>query len=261
MSSVVLKSAPMEPVSAALITYNEERNISAALKSLAWTDEIVVVDSGSTDATVEVCRTFTDKVFARNWTGYADQKNYAVEKAGHNWIFSLDADERLSADLQNEIKTMLRHGLEFSGYKIPRIAYFMGRWIRHGDWYPDYQLRFFDRRKGKWQGGWVHESVKLEGQPGYLKGEIQHYLYHTLSEYLRRLDTYSSLAASNYREQGESATVWKLLSHPTATFIKAYLLKRGFLDGTPGLMAAVMGAISVYFKYAKLYETQITAKR
>ena len=256
----MLKSEPMEPVSATLITYNEERNISAALKSLAWADEIVVVDSGSTDATVEVCRNFTDKIFERNWTGYADQKNYAVEKASHNWIFSLDADERLSTDLENEIQAILRGGLEFDGYKIPRIAYFMGRWIRHGDWYPDYQLRFFNRQKGKWEGGWVHESVKLEGRSGYLKGEIQHYLYDTLSEYLSRLDTYSSLAVGNYRERGESASAWKLLSHPGATFIKAYLVKGGFLDGTPGLMAAVMGAISVYFKYAKLYETQIVLK-
>jgi glycosyltransferase involved in cell wall biosynthesis len=256
----MLKSAAMEPISATLITYNEERNIATALQSLAWTDEIVVVDSGSTDATVEICRTFTDRIFARNWTGYADQKNYAVEKASHNWIFSLDADEKLSPELQNEIKTLRRDGLKFSGYRIPRVAYFMGRWIRHGDWYPDYQLRLFNRQKGKWQGGRVHESVKLEEPPGYLKGEIQHYLYSTLSDYLRRLDTYSSLAASDYRERGENSSAWKLLTHPLATFIKAYIIKGGFLDGTPGLMVAVMGAISVYFKYAKRYEMQLASK-
>ncbi|MBP1609251.1 MAG: waaE [Acidobacteria bacterium] len=250
----------MEPISATLITYNEERNIAAALQSLAWADEIVVVDSGSKDATVEICRTFTDRIYARNWTGYADQKNYAVEKASHNWIFSLDADERLSAELQNEIKTLLRGGLEFAGYKIPRISYFMGRWIRHGEWYPDYQLRLFKRQNGKWQGGRVHESVKLDGQPGYLKGEIQHYLYNTLSDYLHRLDAYSSLAALDYRERGEGASAWKLLSHPLATFVKGYLAKGGFLDGTPGLMVALMGAISVYFKYAKRYEMQIISK-
>jgi len=250
----------MEPVSATLITFNEERNILAALQSLAWADEIVIIDSGSTDATLEICRTVTDRIFAREWTGYADQKNYAVEKAGHNWIFSLDADERLSAELKNEIKALRGNGLEFAGYKMPRIAYFMRRWIRHGDWYPDYQLRFFDRRKAKWQGGRVHESVKLEGAPGFLKGEIQHYLYHTLSDYLRRLDTYSSLAASDYCERGESARAWKLLSHPLATFIKGYVVKGGFLDGTPGLMVALMGAISVYFKYAKRYEMQLNLK-
>jgi glycosyltransferase involved in cell wall biosynthesis len=253
----MLKSASMEPISAALITYNEERNISAALKSLAWADEIVVVDSGSTDSTVEICRTFTDKIFSRNWTGYADQKNYAVEKASHNWIFSLDADERLSSELQNELKRLRLDRFEFSGYKMPRIAYFMRRWIRHGDWYPDYQLRLFDRQKGKWQGGRVHESVKMKEPPGYLKGEIQHYLYYTLSDYLRRLDTYSSLAASDFRERGENSNALKLLTHPLATFLKGYVAKGGFLDGTPGLMVAAMGAISVYFKYAKRYEMQI----
>jgi glycosyltransferase involved in cell wall biosynthesis len=256
----MLISDPMESISATLITYNEERNISAALQSLAWADEIVVVDSGSTDATVEICRTFTDNIFVRNWTGYADQKNYAVEKAHHNWIFSLDADERLSPELQKEIKILRRDGLKFSGYKIPRVAYFMGRWIRHGDWYPDYQLRLFNRQKGKWQGGRVHESVRLEEPPGYLKCEIQHYLYNTLSGYLRRLDTYSSLAAADYRERGENANAWKLLSHPLATFLKAYLVKGGFLDGTPGLMVAAMGAVSVYFKHAKRYEMQVCAK-
>jgi glycosyltransferase involved in cell wall biosynthesis len=256
----MLKSASMEPISAVLITYNEERNVSAALQSLAWADEIVVVDSGSTDATVEICRGVTDRIFARNWTGYADQKNFAVEKASHNWILSLDADERLSPELQDEIKSLLSHGLEYAGYKMPRIAYFMGRWIRHGDWYPDYQLRLFDRQKGTWQGGRVHESVKLEGKPGFLKGKIQHYTYHTLSDYLRRLDTYSSLAAADYFQSGESVDAWKLLGHPMATFIKGYLAKGGFLDGAPGLMVAVMGAISVYFKYAKLYEMQKSAK-
>jgi glycosyltransferase involved in cell wall biosynthesis len=260
-STVMLESAPMEPVSATVITYNEERNIAGALQSVAWADEIVVVDSGSTDATVEICSKVTSKIFSRNWTGYADQKNFAVEKAGHNWILSLDADERLSVKLQEEIQTLLRRGLRYAGYKMPRMAYFMGRWIRHGEWYPDYQLRLFDRQKGKWQGGQVHESVKLKGMPGFLQGEIQHFTYRTLSDYLHRLETYSSLAAADYDQRGETAGAWKLLGHPLATFIKAYLMKGGYLDGAPGLMVAVMGAISVYFKYAKLYEIQRTVKR
>jgi glycosyltransferase involved in cell wall biosynthesis len=257
----MVESALMEPISATLIAYNEERNIAGALQSLTWADEIVVVDGGSTDATVEICRKVTSKVFSRNWTGYADQKNFAVEKASHNWILSLDADERLSAKLQEEIQTLLRGGLRYAGYKMPRMAYFMGRWIRHGDWYPDYQLRLFDRQKGRWQGGQVHESVKLVGKTGFLQGEIQHFTYHTLSDYLHRLDVYSSLAASDYNQRGEIADAWKFVGHPLATFIKAYLFKCGFLDGRQGLMVALMGAISVYFKYAKLYEIQRAAKR
>jgi hypothetical protein len=132
----------------------------------------------------------------------------------------------------------------------------MGRWIRHGDWYPDYQLRFYDRRCGQWRGGRVHESVKVRGKPGILTGEIHHYTYRTLSDYLRRLETYSTLAAADYQERGKRATPARLLADPLATFIKSYLIKRGFLDGVPGLMTAAMGAISVYFKYAKLYELQ-----
>jgi hypothetical protein len=132
----------------------------------------------------------------------------------------------------------------------------MGRWIRHGDWYPDHQLRLFDRRHGRWQGGRVHESVKIGGPPGLLKGEILHYTYKNLSDYLERLESYSSLAAADYLQRGKISSGLKMLENPLATFVKAYILKRGFLDGVPGFMVAVMGAISVFFKYAKLYELQ-----
>ena len=132
----------------------------------------------------------------------------------------------------------------------------MGRWIRHGDWYPDYQLRLFDRRRGRWQGGRVHESVKIDREPGRLKGEIHHFTYRSLADYLKRLETYSSLAAADYLQKGRISTPLKLLGNPMMTFVKAYLLKGGFLDGVPGLMVATMGVVSVFFKYAKLYELQ-----
>jgi len=247
----------MQPISATLITYNEERNIGEALQSLSWVDEIIVVDSGSTDSTLEICRQSTDRVFHRDWTGYVDQKNYAVEKARNDWIFSLDADERPSPELCSEIQDLARKGFGNTGYRIPRVAHFMGRWIRHGDWYPDYQLRLFDRRHGKWDGGRIHESVRINRPAELLKGEILHYTYRNLSEYLSRLETYSSLAARDYRQRGKTATPFSFLGHPTAVFIKAYLLKRGYLDGVPGLAVAIMGAVSVFFKYAKLYELQL----
>jgi glycosyltransferase involved in cell wall biosynthesis len=246
----------MEQISATLITNNEEANVEEALQSLAWADEIVVVDSGSTDATVEICRRYTDRIFKRAWTGFVDQKNHAVERASHDWIISLDADERVGPELAREIEQLRRAGFRHAGYRIPRIAFFMGRWIRHGDWYPDHQLRLFDRRRGRWQGGRVHESVQVEGRPGNLRGEIQHYTYRGFSDYLRRLETYSTLAAQDYRQRGKKASLPKLVGNPCLTFLKAYLLKRGFLDGAPGLMVAVMGAVSVFFKYAKLYELQ-----
>jgi glycosyltransferase involved in cell wall biosynthesis len=244
----------MQPISATLITYNEEHNIAGALESLAWADEIVVVDSGSRDATLEICRRFTDRIIHRGWTGYVDQKNFAVEQARHDWIFSLDADERSSPQLRSEIQELARKGFRNPGYKIPRAALFMGRWVRHGDWYPDYQLRLFDRRSGRWEGGRIHESVKTSGNPEFLRGEIYHFSYRSLSDYLRRLETYSGLAALDYQEKGKSASLFKLLGNPIAAFLRAYLLKCGFLDGSPGFVVAVLGAVSVFFKYAKLYE-------
>ena len=247
----------MERLSATLITRNEERNIAEALESVSWADEIVVVDSGSRDATVEICRRFTDKVLHRDWTGYVDQKNFALSQARNDWILSIDADERPSPGLCLEIQELARKGFRKPGYRIPRVAFFMGRWIRHGDWYPDYQLRLFDRRCGRWAGGRVHESVRTGQSPELLRGEIYHYTYRSLSDYLGRLETYSSLAALDYDEQGRTATPLRLLGNPLAAFLKAYLVRRGFLDGAPGLAVAVMGAVSVFFKYAKLYELKL----
>jgi glycosyltransferase involved in cell wall biosynthesis len=248
----------MELLSATVITYNEERNIAGTLESLSWADEIVVVDSGSRDATLEICRRFTDRILHRDWTGYVDQKNFALSQARNDWILSIDADERPSPELCLEIRELARKGFRKPGYRIPRVAFFMERWIRHGDWYPDYQLRLFDRRCGRWAGGRVHESVRTGQRPELLRGEIYHYTYHSLSDYLRRLETYSSLAAMDYDEQGKRATPLRLLGNPLGAFVKAYLLKLGFLDGTPGLAIAVMGAVSVFFKYAKLYELNVS---
>lgn len=246
----------MLPVSATVITLNEERNVRGALESLSWADEIVVVDSGSRDATLAICREFTDRIYHRDWTGYADQKNFAVEKARNDWIFALDADERVSLALQTEIRELARLNFPQPGYRIPRTAFFLGRWIRHGDWYPDYQLRLFDRRRGRWQERRVHESVRLDGEPGILKSEIHHYTYRSFSDYLQRLETYSSLSALDYRQRGKRAGPLSLIGNPIAAFVKSYLLKRGFLDGAAGLTVAALGAVSVFFKYAKLYELQ-----
>ncbi len=246
----------MDPLSATLITYNEEANIEEALQSVHWADEIVVVDSGSTDKTIDICRRYTDRVFERPWTGFVAQKSHAVSLATHDWIFSLDADERVGPELQREIEQLRTAGLRPPGYRIPRVAFFMGRWIRHGDWYPDYQLRLFDRRRGRWRGGQVHESVQVDGIPGVLRGDLRHYTYRSISDYLRRLETYSTLSAQDYLQKGRKASMLKVLANPLGAFVKGYLIKQGFLDGSPGLMVAVMGAISVFFKYAKLYELQ-----
>jgi glycosyltransferase involved in cell wall biosynthesis len=246
----------MQPISAVLITFNEERNIEEALQSLSWADEIVVVDSGSSDTTLKICRKYTNNILHRDWTGYADQKNFAVQNARNDWIFSLDADERVSPGLISEIQQLARNGLIKFGYRIPRVAFFLGRWIRHGEWYPDWQLRLFDRRHGKWEGGRVHESVKLDEKPGLLRGEIHHYTYRSLSDYLHRLEIYSTLAASDYQQKGKTVGPIGFFGNPIIAFIRSYLIKRGFLDGAPGLAVAIMAGVSVFFKYAKLYELQ-----
>ena len=251
----------MEPISATVITLNEEANIQGALESLQWADEIIVLDGGSRDATLEIARRYTARLLHRGWTGYVDQKNHAAEQARHDWILSLDADERLSPELIAEIQSLRQTGFACRGYRIPRVAFFLKRWIRHGDWYPDFQLRLYDRRYGRWQGGRVHESVKVQGEPGVLKGEIQHYTYRSLAEYLRRLEIYSALAACDYRDRGRRAGVLSLVGNPAAAFLKSYVLRRGFLDGAPGLMVALMGAVSVFFKYARLYELQLNSPK
>jgi len=245
-----------ERLSVTVITRDEERNVAEALERLGFADEIVVVDCGSADRTVEICRRYTDRVYHRDWTGFVDQKNFAVAQAAHDWILSLDADERPSPALVEEIERLREGGFDRRGYRIPRVAWFMGRWIRHGDWYPDFQLRLFDRRHGRWQGGRVHESVRLDAPPGVLRGEIEHYTYRSLSDYLRRLERYSTLAAEDYHARGRRASPARLTVNPPLTFLKNYLLRRGFLDGVPGLMVAAMAAASVFFKYAKLYELQ-----
>ena len=195
----------MEALTATVITRDEEANIGEALERLRFADELLVVDSGSTDRTLEICRRYTDRILHRDWTGFVDQKNFAVDSASHDWILSLDADERPSGRLEAEIRALRASGFSRPGYRIPRVAYFMGRWIRHGDWYPDYQLRLFDRRRGRWHGGRVHESVRIDGSPGYLNGEIEHFTYRTLSDYLKRLEAYSSLAAADYHARGRRA--------------------------------------------------------
>jgi glycosyltransferase involved in cell wall biosynthesis len=246
----------MQAISATLITLDEEQNIEQALQSVSWADEIVVVDGGSRDQTLNICRKYTRRILHRDWTGYVDQKNFAAANARNDWIFSLDADERPSDELSTEIRELAGRNSLQSGYRIPRMAFFMGRWIKHGDWYPDYQLRLFDRSQGRWEGGRVHESVRLKNEPEFLKGVIYHYTYRSLSEYLHRLETYSTLAALDYRQAGKVAHAAKLFGNPMTAFVKSYLLKRGFLDGIPGFTVAVMGAVSVFFKYAKLYELQ-----
>jgi glycosyltransferase involved in cell wall biosynthesis len=244
------------PVTAIVITLNEAAHIAAALQSLSFADELVVVDSGSTDGTVSIARQFTDRVIVRDWPGYAAQKNFAAALASYDWIFSLDADERVSAPLADEIRGLLNRPEPpgAAGYRIPRVTFHLGRWMRSTDWYPDRQLRLYDRRRAEWVGRLVHESVKTEGPPGRLEGELLHYAYRNLSHHVLVMDRYTTLAARQMFEEGRRAGWWDLAVHPPAAFVRNYLLRGGFRDGVPGLIVSAMNARYVGLKLAKLWE-------
>ena len=250
----------MEKISAVIICKNEERNIQRCLESLDFVEEIVVVDSGSTDRTVEICKRFTDRVFYHPWAGYVEQKNYALAQATHEWVLSLDADEVVSAKLKGNIRKALKNNKgKYNGYRLNRHVYYLGRWINHC-WYPEYKIRLFKKSKGEWVGKNLHERVKLEGKYCDLPGDLNHYTYRNISQHLCTIDFFSSTAAKEKFEDGKSANLFTLLLHPVFQFFKLYVLKRGFLDGMPGFIIAVLSAYYTFLKYAKLWEMQVGAE-
>lgn len=252
----------MRRLSGAVICRNEEAKIGACLSSLAEVcDEIVVLDSGSTDNTLEICRSYTQAVHFEEWRGYRDQKQRAADLASHEWVLSLDADERLSPELTLEIRKWKESDTDrLDGYRIPRVTFFLGRWIRHSTWHPDRQLRLFHRGAGRWVGGRVHERFEVaSGEVGRLSGEIQHFTYAHLDEYLDQLKRFSTLAAQDLHDRGRRTKWHDLVLHPPVVFLRNFVIKRGFLDGMPGLAVAWLAAVSTAFKYLKLYEIQRTA--
>jgi glycosyltransferase involved in cell wall biosynthesis len=238
-------------ISAAIIAYNEERNIARAIESLRCCDEIVVVDSGSNDRTVELATKLGARVLDMAWRGYAGQKNYASECCANDWVLSLDADEALSEALEAEIWQIKKNGPEFDAYTMPRMAQYLGRWILHSGWYPDRKIRLFDRRRSKWVGSFVHESVQVEGSLGHLESNLLHFTCSSLSEHLKTMDRYTTLAAEQLVSQNEHIGWRQLALDPPWTFFRTYVLERGFLDGTEGLTIAHMAALYNFLKYAK----------
>jgi glycosyltransferase involved in cell wall biosynthesis len=243
-------------ISVTIITLNEADHIADAIASASWADEVLVVDSGSTDATVEIARRSGAAVTSRAWTGYVDQKNHAARLAAHDWIFSLDADERIPEALGTEVRSIATSEPEHRGYRVPRVTFHLGRWIRTTDFYPDYQLRLYDRRAGEWRGRYVHESVQVEGPVGYLKSELQHYSFSNLQDQIDRTNHYTTLAARQMYEDGRRASALDLLLHPAAAFLRNYILRRGVMDGAAGLTISGLNAYSVFLKFAKLREMQ-----
>jgi glycosyltransferase involved in cell wall biosynthesis len=238
-------------ISATIITFNEERNVARVIESLRCCDEILVLDSGSNDRTVEIATKLGARVVEASWHGYAAQKNIAAKLASHDWILALDADESLSEALEAEIWQIKKSGPAFDGYTMPRLAQYLGRWILHSGWYPDRKVRLFDRKKAKWVGDFVHESVVVNGRVGHLQSNLLHFTCNSLSEHLKTMDGYTTLAAQEIVARGKTPSMAELLLDPPWTFLQTYFLKLGFLDGAEGLAIAYMAAFYNFVKYSK----------
>lgn len=255
---------PNVKISAVLITFNEEKNIRQAIESVAWADEILVVDSESTDGTRELAESLGAKVVAQKWLGFSKQKQFAVDAARYDWIFSLDADERVSGELSAEILEIKNSSAPADGYKIPRLSFYMKRPIRHGGWYPDWQLRFFNRAKGRWKDVLIHESVEMEAAARVekLTGEILHYSVENAAHHHRMIgERYAPLAARRMFENGKRASELKIAFAGFAAFAQAYFLKLGFLDGFAGFCIARFAAHHAFLKNLLLWELQNEDRR
>jgi glycosyltransferase involved in cell wall biosynthesis len=244
-------------ISAVVIVYNEEKNIRRCLEALGWAREIVVVDSGSTDRTVEIAREFTDRVIIHEFEGYVRQKNYALDQAAGEWVLAVDADEVVTPGLLGGIRHVWSQEKDrYDGFTVNRQSRFCGKWIRHCGWYPDRKLRLFRRRKGRWEGEDPHDRVRVEGKVRDLDLDLLHYTYDDLTEYIEQMQKFSTVAAQAKFDNGRRANLFDVTLRPAAKFLKAYLLKQGFRDGRHGLILCVGAAFSVFLKYAKLWELQ-----
>jgi len=216
-------------------------------------DEIVVVDSQSTDDTKKIASEFTQRIFEIKWEGFGKAKDYAKDKASHQWILSVDADEVVTQDLKEEIQKTVKLEDSLDGYYLPRKSNFLGRWIKHGGWYPDYVLRLFKKNKAKFNHSVVHEKVNVDGRTGYLKNALLHYTDPNFDHYLEKLNRYSSLGAEELFKKGKRAKFLDIIFRPVAIFFKMYFVKKGFLDGVAGLILATSSAFHVFSKYVKLW--------
>ncbi len=247
-------------LSVVIITKNEEEDIGSCLESVKWADEIIVVDSSSDDGTVEICRRYGSKVFETKYEGYAKKKNFAIEEATGEWVLSLDADERISPELAEEIKEVLRGNGKDDGYLIPMKFYFFGHWMRYGGLYPKHHLRLFKKEKGRFEERAVHEGVKVKGRVGYLRNPMFHYSYKNLDDYLQKFDRYSTLDALDKAGKQRHGRWYPFLRLP-GEFILTYFIRQGFRDGFPGLLYSVLNAFYVFVKYVKLWERQNESMR
>lgn len=243
-------------ISATIIVRNEEENLPDVCESLAWADEIVIVDSDSTDGTVDIAKRYTDKVFNREFKGYQDKHEFADSMTTGDWIFWIDADERVTPELQRSIERLRSEDIEAlaDGYRIARRTFFQGRWIKHCGWYPDYQMRLYRKSKSYWDGVAPHQTARVDGRIETLEGELLHFTKRSLSEYHRVLDSYTSLAADAIARSGKHVGAVAIIGSSIAAFFRTYVLKQGFRDGIPGLIISVFAGYGVFLKHAKVWE-------
>ena len=245
-------------LSVVLITLNEAANLPRTLQSVQWAQEIIVVDSGSTDATLSIAETFGARVFSEPWKGFAAQKNFAISKANCDWVLSLDGDEELSPELIREIQTLLAHDPTCTAYRIPRLNEFLGRPLRYGGYWPDPKLRLF-RHGSAWFGDRpVHETMETTGSVGTLRNPLLHHCYPTLEDYIGHMNHYSTVAAQMLVDEGHAprrftAMLWNALLNPLATFFYNYIFRLGFLDGREGLMQHLNHSVYIHWKYVKAW--------
>lgn len=243
----------MTPLSLVVITLNAEKHLSRCLKSVPFAADVVVLDSGSTDRTVEIARGHGARVFLEEWRGFGPQKQRATDLAAHEWVLNLDADEALSRESQSEILELLHGQPVDDAYALPRLSRHLGRWIRHGGWYPDYQVRLYDRARARWTPVQLHEKVEAE-RIGRLRQPLLHWVFHDLTHQVQTNNRYSSLGADDLAMVGRRFSLLHLIVKPKIKFLETYFWKRGFLDGLPGFIIAVGAAYSVFLKWAKLWE-------
>lgn len=241
-------------LSACIITYNEADRLGDCLRSVAFCDELLVVDSHSTDATRDIAGSLGARVIERDWPGYRSQKQFAVDSATSDWVLCLDADERVSPALRGQIEALRQRGFpDHAGWSIPRITDYFGRFLRHGNAYPDRLVRLFDRRCGGWAGYEIHENTRVLGRIGRLSGHLEHYSYRSLSDHQERMRRYAELMARALHEGGKRGNLLKVIVNPQWRFLRGYLLRLGFLDGWRGLVFALVEANYVRRKYLQLY--------
>lgn len=244
-------------ISACIIAFNEEDRIRDCIASLDFCDEVIVVDSHSVDRTRDIAAECGARVIERDWPGHVAQKEFTIRQALNDWVLCLDADERISPALREEVLALRDRGFPGkAGWRMPRLSFYMGQWVRHGTWSPDYNLRLFDRRRGHWGGNNPHDRVELDGPLGTLKGKILHYPYRSLAEHLATMDKYTTIMAEGLHARGKKAGILHVVINPWVRFVKYYFLKLGFLDGWRGLVMAYLASQYVRTKYIKLLVMQ-----